>query len=148
MSCGTGDFLFPMQADIFYPSVEQAVYGNVKKQWMLDRTVSCYFSFAGNDAKEELKPNVNITKDILLVGRTKIDLRVSSREEDQAMVNIVVSNIRDKNCNPIHIETSGIRKGKSTIFEIATVEPFVGIFGSIEYYKLILKRSENQSVDV
>jgi hypothetical protein len=46
------------------------------------------------------------------------------------------------------METSGPRAGKSTIFEIATNEPFVNPFGNVEYYKLILRRSENQGAEV
>jgi len=67
---------------------------------------------------------------------------------DNAITNVIVTNIKDKNCNPIYLETSGIRNGKSTIFEIATQEPFVGPFGNVEYYKVILRRSENQAADV
>ena len=59
-----------------------------------------------------------------------------------------MSNIRDSSGNAIHLETSGPRAGKSTIFEIATQEPFVGPFGGIEYYKLVLRRSENQAADI
>jgi hypothetical protein len=149
MPCGTlTDFIFPLEADIFHPIVDQGAYGNVKKTWVLDRSVACNFSSAGTAGKEEIKPNVAITKDILLIGRIKSDLRISSRSEQNAITNVVVSNIRDKNCNPIYIETSGPRAGKSTIFEIASQEPFVGPFGSVEYYNVVLRRSENQAVDL
>ena len=40
MICEATDFMFPMQADIFYPLVEQGAYGNVKKTWVQDRTVA------------------------------------------------------------------------------------------------------------
>ena len=29
--CESTSVIFPMLADVFYPSVEQAIYGNVKK---------------------------------------------------------------------------------------------------------------------
>jgi hypothetical protein len=73
---------------------------------------------------------------------------MSSLEAKNSITNVVVTNLRDKNCNEIYLETSGPRAGKSTIFEIATQDPFVGPFGSTEYYKLIIRRSENQAVDV
>jgi hypothetical protein len=73
---------------------------------------------------------------------------MSSLESKNSITNVIVTNIRDKNCNDIYTETSGPRSGKSTIFEIATQDPFVGPFGSVEYYKLIIRRSENQAVDV
>ncbi len=149
MACGDKtDFAFPMEADIFYPIVEQGALGNVKKTWILDKTVAISVNPAGSAFKEEVIPNVNITKETILIGRIKSDIRVSSRESNNAITNIIVTNIKDKNCNPIYVETSGIRNGKSTIFEIATQEPFVGPFGNVEYYKIILRRSENQAADV
>ena len=84
----------------------------------------------------------------LLLGRVRTDPRISSLEEKQSINNVIITNIRDKNCNEIYIETSGPRAGKSTIFEIATSNPFVGPFGNVEYYQLVIRRSENQAVDV
>jgi hypothetical protein len=59
-----------------------------------------------------------------------------------------VTNIRDKNGNVIHLETSGSRAGQPTLFEVATFDPFVGPFGNVELYRIILRRSENQGVDL
>jgi hypothetical protein len=137
-----------MEADIFYPVVDQGAYGNVKKTWMFDRTVGCSVGSAGSASKEEIKPNVNITQSTLLLGRVREDIRISDREDANAVTNVIITNIRDKNCNPIYIETAGPRKGKSTIFEIATNEPFTGPFGNVDYFKIILRRSENQAVDI
>lgn len=148
MICEEPDFIFPMQADIYYPVVEQGTYGNVKKNWILDKTVAANFNAVGSAGNEEVRPNVNITQRSSLIGRVKTDLRISSLETPHSITNIILTNIRDKNCNEIYIETSGPRSGKSTIFEIATQEPFVGPFGGIEYYNLVIRRSENQAVDV
>lgn len=149
MACGdVTDFMFPMQADIYYPVVDQGSLGNVKKTWILDKTIAISVNPAGSAFKEEVVPNVNITRETLLIGRVKGDIRISSRESNNAITNIIVTNIKDKNCNPIYVETSGPRTGKSTIFEIATQEPFTGPFGNVEYYKVILRRSENQAADV
>jgi hypothetical protein len=149
MACGDKtDFAFPMEADIFYPIVEQGPLGNVKKNWILDRTVACNFNTTGTAWKEEVKPNVDLTQDNIMLGRTKEDLRISSRQASSSITNIIVTNIRDKNCNPLYVETSGPRKGKSTIFEIATNQPFVGPFGNVEYYKIVIRRSENQAADI
>jgi hypothetical protein len=149
MACGDlTDFMFPMQADIYYPIVEQGSLGNVKKTWILDKSVAVSFTPAGSAFKEEVVPNVNITKENLLIGRTKGDVRISSRESNNAVTNVIITNIKDKNCNPIYVETSGPRVGKSTIFEIAAQDPFTGPFGNVEYYRIVLRRSENQAVDV
>lgn len=148
MECEPNDFMFPMQADIFYPDVEQSAYGNITKTWKLDRKIACSFNPAGTAFKEEVTPNVDLTFDSLLIGRGRGDIRVSSLQESFSITNIVVSNISDKNGNEIYTETAGPRKGKSTIFEVATIQPFNGPFGSIEYYKIILRRSENQGTTV
>jgi hypothetical protein len=137
-----------MQADVYHPIVEQGVYGEVKKTWILDRTIACSFAPAGTAFKEEVMPNINITQEKLLLGRCKTDIRISSLESKNAVTNVIITNIKDKNCNPIYIETSGPRSGKSTIFEIAAQDPFAGPFGNVEYYKLVIRRSENQAVDV
>jgi len=149
MACGDKtDFIFPMEADVYHPIVEQGALGNVIKTWVLDRTIVCNLAPAGTAWKEEVKPNINITQDGLLMGRVKDDIRFSSRDSRNAITNVIITNIRDKNCNPLYIETSGPRAGKSTIFEVATNEPFSGPFGNVEYYKLVIRRSENQAADV
>lgn len=146
--CETTDFIYPLLADVYYPVVEQSAYGNVNKQWILDKSVACNFSSVGTAGKEEVKPNVNITKDIVLIGRSRSDIRVSKLNEANAMTNVIISNIRDSSKNCIYTETSGPRAGKPTIFEIASQEPVVGPFGIVEYYKLVIRRSENQAADV
>lgn len=146
--CNTNDFMFPMNAEIYYPIVQQGAYGNVKKQWMLDRSIVCNLTPAGTALKEEVRPQVNLVQDTVIMGRVKEDIRFSQRDSAASLTNIIVTNIKDKNCNEIYVETVGPRAGKSTIFEVATQEPYSGPFGGIEYYKLVLRRSENQAVDI
>ena len=62
MICEEPDFIFPMQADVYYPIVDQGVYGNVKKTWVLDKTIAGNFNSVGGAGKEEITPNVNITQ--------------------------------------------------------------------------------------
>ena len=148
MPCNSTDFMFPMCADVYYPIVDQGPYGDVKKTWVLDRSIACSFNSAGSAFKEEVVPNVNLMQEKLLIGRVKSDIRISSRDSANSIINVIVTNIKDSNGNAIYVETAGARAGKSTIFEIATQEPFVGPFGGIEYYNLVIRRSENQAVDV
>lgn len=143
------DFVFPMMADVFYPIVEQGSLGNVTKRWVFDRTIACNFAPAGAGNKEEVIPNIDLTVDSLLVGRTKLDIRNSSIEASNAITNIIITNIRDANCNQIYMESSGVRKNKPTIFEVATNQPFIGPFGGApEYFRVVLRRSQNQGADV
>ena len=148
MQCEVTDFIYPLLADVYYPIVEQGAYGNVIKTWVLNKTVACNFSSGGAAMKEEVKPNVNITQDSILLGRVKTDIRISESEDKNAITNVVITNIRDRWESPIYLETSGPRAGRSTLYEIATNEPTLGPFGSVEYYKLTVRRSENQASDI
>jgi len=148
MNCDTKDFRFPMTAEIYYPIIDQSPYGNVLKSWTFDRVIVGNFVYAGAEEKEELTININITTDSILSARIKEDVRVSSFDENFAISNIVITNIRDRECNEIYKEFGGPRDGLSTLFEVATQRPFVGPFGKVEYYNLILKKSENQEFDV
>lgn len=144
MSCDTNDIHFSMSADIFYSINEQSAYGDVVQSWYHDRTVICNFVYAGAKTKEEVIPNILISQDSLLIGRTKEDVRVSSSGDYIDKTNIVISNIKDKFCNEIYLESGGVRTGKSTLYEIATIKPFINPFGKTEHFSIILKRSENQ----
>lgn len=146
--CETPDFIFPLCADIFYPIVEQGVYGNVKKQWIHDSTLTCSLASPGSALKEEVVPNVQIKQETIVSGRFKSDVRISSKDSNNAITNVIISNIKDKYGNPVYVETAGPRAGKSTIFELATLEPFVGPFGKVDHYRVVLKRSENQAVEI
>ena len=142
------NFMYPMKADIYYSQSEQGPYGNVVKEWHLDKSVVCNFTPAGAAFKEELVANVDLKQDSLLFGRTRSDIRFSTLNDSKAMTDILVTNIRDADDNEIYLETAGPRGGKSTLFEIATLQPFVGPFGKVEFYKVILRRSENQGTTV
>jgi hypothetical protein len=137
-----------MSAEVYYPITEVGPYGNTIRQWVFDQTVPCQFVPAGSDSKEEVKPEILITQDTLLVGRVKNDIRISKRNDPNALTNIIVTNIRDGSCNELYTETTGPRAGKSTIFEVATQQPYVGPFGGIDFHKIVLRKSENQATEV
>lgn len=146
-SCETTDFLYPMKADIYYPIINQNDYGQAKKTWVLDRTVVCNATPVGGAGTEELKPEVFLQYKDKLIARSKSDLRISQNEDFNADTNILITNVRSSNDLIIYKETAGPRAGRGTIFEIGTLEPFVGPFGDIEYYKMLWRRTENQDID-
>lgn len=146
--CPATDFIYPLLADVYYPIVEQGTYGNVKKQWILDRTIACSFNPAARKYKQDIQTNPNITIDNSLVGRTKSNLLESSQDNLKALTNIIITNIRDPHGNVIFDESSGIRAGRPTLFEISTFNPIVGPFGSLDYYKVVISRSDNQAADI
>lgn len=148
MICETTDFTYPLLADIYYPIVETGAYGNLKKQWVLDKTVACFFNVGGSKFKEDIGTEANIIIDTALIGRLRNNPAISSTESLYSTTNIIVTNIRGNDGISIHTESSGPRSGNATLFEIATLVPIVGPFGKTEYYKVILRRSENQAVDL
>lgn len=148
MTCQQTSVVYPLLADVFYPVVEQKAYGNVEKQWIFNKTVACFFAPASRKSHQEVKTTMAVVIDQILTGRTRCDVRISSVDGKNAITNVIISNIRDINGNQIYLETSGIRSGKPTIFEISTNEPMVGPFGTVEYYNLLIKRSENQAIEV
>lgn len=149
VNCDVPSVTFPMLADIYYPVVSQDAYGQVTKVWTLDKTVAGSFTPAGSDIKEELVINVDISQDSLLIGRVRKDLRYADADnEDYGLTNIMITNIRDRDGLVLYKETDGGRRGQPTLFEVATQQPFVNPFGKIEHYRIILRRSENQSEEV
>lgn len=148
MICETTDFTYPLLADIYYPIVETGAYGNTKKQWVLDKTVACFFNVGGSKFKEDVGTEANINIDNSIIGRVRNDPRISSNESLYSITNIVMTNIRNNLGEIIYNETAGPRSGNPTLFEVATLNPIVGPFGKVEYYKVILRRSENQAVDL
>lgn len=148
MICETTDFTYPLLADIYYPIVETGAYGNLKKQWVLDKTVACFFNVGGSKFKEDVGTEANIIIDTALIGRLRNNPAISSTDSLYSTTNIIVTNIRGNDGILIHSESSGPRSGNATLFEIATLVPIVGPFGKTEYYKVILRRSENQAVDL
>lgn len=145
MDCEATDFIYPMKADIYYAIIKQNTYGQPQKDWVFDRTIVCNATPVGGASKEDIKPEVFLQNEGKLIARSKKDIRVSSNDDKNAMTNVLVTNIRNANDEQIYLETAGPRSGRSTIYEVATVEPFTGPFGSIEYYKLLWRRAENQS---
>ena len=144
LNCESPSVIYPMYADVYYPTIAQSPYGNTVKAWGLDRTVIGNFTPIGAKSKEELVPNVNITQDTIILGRVAKDIRIGLEQGQNSLTNVLITNIRDRFESEIYLETSGPRSGMSTLFEIATQEPFVNPFGVVEYYKLVLRRSENQ----
>lgn len=145
-TCEVTDFIFPMKADIYYPIITQNQYGQPNKNWVFDRTIVLNATSVGGAGTEEIKPAEFLQYENKLVCRAKSDIRISSNDESYAVSNILITNIRSANDLLIYKETAGPRSGRGTIYEVATFDPFTGPFGSIEYYKVLLRRTENQAV--
>ena len=145
-ACEVTDFMFPMKADIYFPILVQGGYGQPTKNWVYDRTITCNAISGGRLRTEDVKPDNFLKYENKLIARTKEDPRLSSNNANNAITNILITNIRDASDTIIYKETAGARSGKGTIYEVATVEPFAGPFGYTEYYTMFWRRAENQTV--
>ncbi len=145
MICEPNDFIHPMCADVYYAISTQGSFGEIKKEWILDRVIACNAVPVSRKGLEELDPKMVSQLNNKLNARSLTDLRISSLNKGYAITDIIVTNIRDKHENLIYKETSGLRAGKGTIYEIATAQPFVGPFGNIESYQMVWRRSESQA---
>jgi len=146
MLCECTDFVYPLKADIYYPIITQNQYGQPNKEWVFDRTIVCNATPIGGAGTDELKPEVFLQYEGKLIARSKTDIRISSNDVENAITNILVVNVRNAYDSLVYKETAGPRSGRGTIYEIATLEPFLGPFGNIEYYKMLWRRTENQAV--
>jgi hypothetical protein len=144
--CDATDFIYPMKADVYYPIITQNSYGQPNKEWVFDRTIICNATTVGGAGDVELKPDTFLQYDGKLVSRSKSDIRISSNSSENAITNILITNIRTSSNLVIYKETAGPRTGRGTIYEVGTLEPFIGPFGEIEYYKMLWRRTENQTV--
>ena len=144
--CEATDFIYPMKADVYYPIITQNSYGQANKEWVFDRTIICNATTIGGAGDVELKPDVFLQYDGKLIARSKSDIRTSSNNTENAITNILVTNIRSASNTVLYKETAGPRTGRGTIYEIGTLEPFIGPFGEIEYFKMLWRRTENQTV--
>ena len=138
--------MYPMKADIYYPVITQTDYGQATKKWVLDRVIILNATPVGGAGQEDIKPEIFLQYDNKLVGRVKEDPRMSTSNGSNAITNILIVNIRNAQDVLIYKETAGVRAGRGTIYELGTVEPMTGPFGSIDYYKMLLRRAENQTV--
>ncbi len=147
-TCESTNFMFPLQADVYYPIVEQGGYGNLKKQWVLGKTIACALNPAGTKTKQDIDPSVNVVIDNSLFGRTKSNILQTESGSGISATNVIITNIRDAQGNVIWDDSSGPRAGRPTLYEIATFTAIAGPFGGIEFYRLVVRRSENQAVDL
>ena len=89
----------------------------------LDRTITLNATSIGGAGTEQIKPEAFLQHENKLVARTRLDPRTSSNNTDNAINNILVTNIRNSGDEVIYRETAGPRSGRGTIYEVATVDP-------------------------
>jgi len=146
-NCEETDLYFPMLADIYYPIITQGQYNEVKKNWVFDKSVAINVMPYSRKGMGEITPQVFLQYKDTLIGRVRTDIRITSRESSEALTNILITNIRANSGQAIHLESAGPRAGKGTIYEIASFDPHFAPYGDIDFYSLVIRRSENQAVE-
>lgn len=142
------DFRFPMSLDFYYATETQDKYGMEDKSWQWDQTLDGYVELLGTVSKDALKTQMFNQYEDKLIGRTKVDPRVSMNGIYYPITSILVTNIRNtKTSEEYYIEAAGEREGKSTIYELFAVEPYVNPWNEIEYWKILFNRSDTQALD-
>jgi hypothetical protein len=149
---GCNSLFFQMKCDIYYATEDQDKYGKVNKKWTFDLSQDCSFYTLGDKSNDD-----NFTFDdqkfykmeTMLYGRSKKDIRVDSSGLYHPLSHILIANIRGNTCNTdtFFFETNGDYVGKPTIFEIKMVQPYIGPFSTVEYYKVHLERSDTQELN-
>ena len=145
--CESTDLYFPMLADVYYPIINQGQYNEVKKNWVFDKTIAINAMPYSRKGMGEITPQVFLQYKDILISRVRTDIRVSSQGSLDALTNILVTNIRSTEGEIIYKESAGPRTGRGTIYEIASFDPHFAPYGNIDYYSIILRRSENQAVE-
>ena len=142
---------FPMECDIYYASEDQDKYGKINKKWTLENTLSCAL-YTPNDKKADdfrFEDQKFFKLDGFVVGRTKQDPRKTDTESYYPMSHILITNIRGGGCEDqlLFYESTETYEQKPTIFELRSCQPYVGPYSTIEYFKLVLERSDTQELN-
>ena len=83
----------------------------------------------------------------MLNGMVKEDLRIGDNQSPYSLTNILVTNIRNGSGEVIYYESAGERSGLPTLYEVSGLLPHNDPWGKVDYYKLVLKRSELQEFE-
>ena len=144
---GCTGFLYSMDLDFYYGDSIQDEYGNEVNDWVLDQTLSGYAEILGAVDTEAIKAGTFTQYKDKLIGRTTVDPRTSSSGIQYPITSILVTNIRDKNTQTsFYNESYGERGGMPTLYDVYAIEPYVNPWNVVEYWKILLNRSDTQNV--
>jgi len=147
LTCDPGIF-YSMNIDVYYSTETQDSFGAEVKDWQLNQTLLGYMETIGAANKDSLHPGTFFEYEDKLIGRTMVDPRRSIEGIDYPITSILLTNIRDAKTGTIfYTESSGVRSGDPTVFDIMSVNPYVNPWNDIEYYKVYLTRSDQQEIN-
>jgi hypothetical protein len=146
------NMLFPMECDIYYARESQDKYGRIEKYWEYGQTQKCSF-FTLSDSSNNLNFTFDTAKfyrlESMLFGRAKDDFRKDKSGLYYPLSHILVTNIKSIGCDEqiLFFDSHDSFEQKPTVFEIKMFQPFIGVFSSVEYYKIQLERSDIQELN-
>jgi hypothetical protein len=132
-----------MAIDVYYSYENQDDFGMEVKTWTMDQTLQGYIEILGAVERDSLKSNLFFEYHDKLIGRTSKDPRISSSGIGYPLTSMLMTNIKDA---VTHQEFYTEPTGKSTVYEVMAVEPYVNPWNEIEYYKVLLNRSDHQEL--
>lgn len=145
------DPFLTMLCDVYYATETQDKFGALVKTWTFDRSVKSELYML-----DKISDRNNFTFDDpefyrinnMLRGRAQEDIRKDKTGIYHPLSHILVTNARTTGCAgaSIYVSTNGDTVGKPIIYAVSTCNPFAGIFGTVEYYKVTLKRADNQGL--
>ena len=145
------NMLFRMLCDVYYATEEQDKFGAMVKTWTKDREVSCELYMI-----DKISDRNNFTFDDpefyrinnLLRGRAVEDIRKDALGIYHPLSHIVVTNVRTGKPveDNVFVMTNGDYIGKPIVYAVSTCNPYGGAFGTTEFYKVSLKRADDQGV--
>lgn len=152
-STSCSNIYFPMLCDIYYATEEQDTFGKIKKNWNFDRSEPCtFYSLSDKSNSDNFVYDASqfYKLETMLFGRVRNDARKDSTGFYHPVSHILITNLRSGSIcgdgEAFYVETNNVWEGKPTIFELKMIQPFVGPFNSIEYYKIQLERSDSQEL--
>lgn len=135
------DSILSMKADIYRQSETQNPYtGALNKEWNYYKTLDCH-------AKGVISNSATTRSSDRQVFDNKYinDQMIQIRTIDRITIREKITNIRDKENNPIWTELN-FPTETPTVFEVVGTTPITDPFGRVIGYSSSLKRSENQQI--
>lgn len=137
---------YPLKADVYYAVQTQNDFGSVEKAWEYNQTVRIDLSMSTNYKDQQIQADQFFWMQDLLSARVPGDVRVADSGEMYSLTDILITNVRNDSEEVIYYETAGVREGLPTLFEVAGVLPHNDPWGSNDFYKIVVKRSDAQEL--
>jgi hypothetical protein len=71
--------------------ITQGPFGEIKKEWVFDRTIAGNATPVGGAGSEQIKPEMFLQYENKLVARSKSDIRMTSKSSQEALTNILIT---------------------------------------------------------